>query len=121
VLRREAAPPNEQKGIFRLPSRYLLRWIGRNLRRKILPQYARVADKKTNAIRKSMMTTASRLRPLSWRAALAALAIAATAALPAVAFAEAIHPTKTTVSADPDDNWDYTVVTGDGGGGGGGG
>jgi hypothetical protein len=116
VLRREAAPPNEQKGIFRLPSRYLLRWIGRNLRRKILPQYARVADKKTNAIRKSMMTTASRLRPLSWRAALAALAIAATAALPAVVFAETIHPTKTMVSADPDEvDWYYIP---DGGGGG---
>jgi hypothetical protein len=67
------------------------------------------------------MTTASRLKPLNWRATLAALAIAAAAAVPAVAFAEAIHPTKTTMSADPDDNWDYTIMTADGGAGGGGG
>jgi hypothetical protein len=38
-----------------------------------------------------------------------------------VALAEATHPAKTTVSADPnnDDNFDYTF-TGDGGAGGGG-
>jgi hypothetical protein len=83
-------------------------------------------------------------RSLGARAALAALAIAAVAAAPGVAFAEAaIHPAKTTVSADPSDNppvppdprlggysaigtqnvdnFDYTSITGDGGAGGGGG
>ena len=90
-------------------------------------------------------TTAGRPRPLKARAALAALAIAAAAAAPGLAFVDAIHPTKTTVSADPNDNgpvipdpsgssvgytppapqyvdnFDYTSITGDGGAGGGGG
>jgi hypothetical protein len=54
------------------------------------------------------------------RSVLAALAIAAMAAAPAVAFTEAIHSTKVTVSADPNDvdNSDYTWM-GSGGGGGG--
>ncbi len=50
-------------------------------------------------------TTAGRSRTLNARAALAALAIAATAAVPGVAFTEAaIHSPKTTVSAEPNDN-----------------
>jgi len=90
-------------------------------------------------------TTAGRPRP-HIRAALAALAIAATAAAPVVAFAEATHPAKITVSAEPNNNddldptlsgggspyspqynytyydgFDYTSLTGDGGAGGGGG
>jgi hypothetical protein len=83
--------------------------------------------------------TAAHLRPVNARTALAALAIAATAAAPVVAFAETIPLPKTTVSADPNDppipdpsggytpyapqnvdNFDYTSITGDGGGGGGG-
>jgi hypothetical protein len=68
-------------------------------------------------------TTASHPRRLDVRTAFAALAIAAIAAAPVVALAEATHPAKTTVSADPnnDDNIDYTYITGDGGAGGGGG
>jgi hypothetical protein len=53
------------------------------------------------------------------RAVLAALAIAAMAAAPVVAFAEVTHPAKNTVNADPYDyDWYYIP---DGGGGGGGG
>ena len=47
--------------------------------------------------------SAAHIRPLDVRIALAALAIVAAAAGPAVAFAEATHPAKTTVSADPND------------------
>jgi hypothetical protein len=64
-------------------------------------------------------TTASHSRRLGVRAALAALTVAAAAAAPVVAFAEATHPAKTTVSADPNDNDYYNV--GDPGAGGGGG
>jgi len=39
--------------------------------------------------------------------------------VPAVAYVEATHLAKTTVSADPND--DYYYITGDGGAGGGGG
>jgi hypothetical protein len=54
------------------------------------------------------------------RAALAALAIAAVAAAPLVAFAEVTNAAKTTVSADPNDiDW-YYIPDGGGGGGGGG-
>jgi hypothetical protein len=64
--------------------------------------------------------TASRPRCLDVRAVLAALAIAATAAAPLVALAEATRPAKTTVSADPNDNdWWYPGDPGAGGGGGG--
>jgi len=64
-------------------------------------------------------TTARHPRPLGLRAVLAASVIAMTAAAPVVAFAEATHPPKTTVSADPSDvDWYYVP---DGGGGGAGG
>jgi hypothetical protein len=64
-------------------------------------------------------TTANCPGLLSVRAVLAALAIAAMAAAPVVAFAEVTHPAKTTVNADPYDyDWSYIP---DGGGGGGGG
>ena len=63
-------------------------------------------------------TTARRPRCLDVRGALVALAIAAIAAAPVVAFTETIHPTKISVSADPNDDWYYVP---DGGGGGGGG
>ena len=65
-------------------------------------------------------TTAHRLRPPDVRAVLAALAIAAMAAAPLVAIAEATHPANTTVSADPNDI-DYYNVGDPGAGGGGGG
>ena len=69
-----------------------------------------------------MSTTTARCRALNVRAALVAPAIAAAAAAPMVAFAEAIHPAKTTVSADPGDDIDYYYVPdGMGGGAGGGG
>jgi hypothetical protein len=88
-------------------------------------------------------TTGGRQRLLDVRAALAALAIAATAAAPVVAFAEATHPAKSTVSAEPNndeptipdpsggsagyspysppqyyDDFDYASLGGGGGGGG---
>jgi len=53
------------------------------------------------------------------RAALAALAIAGVAAAPVVAFAEVTHAAKTTVTADPNDDW-YFIPDGGAGGGGGG-
>jgi hypothetical protein len=63
-------------------------------------------------------TTAHRLRSLDVRTVLAAVAIAAMAAAPAVVFAESIHPTKTMVSADPDEvDWYYIPDGGAGGGG----
>jgi hypothetical protein len=65
-------------------------------------------------------TTARRPKPFDVRFALAALAIPAMAAAPAVAFTEAAHSAKTTVSADPNDN-DYYYNVGDPGAGGGGG
>jgi hypothetical protein len=65
-------------------------------------------------------TTAGHLRCLELRVVLAALAIAATAAAPVVAFGEATHPAKTTLGADPNDDYDYYYVP-DGGAGGGGG
>jgi hypothetical protein len=43
---------------------------------------------------------------------LAALAISAMGAAPAVAFAEATHPAKTTISAEPNDN-DFYYNVGD--------
>jgi hypothetical protein len=65
-------------------------------------------------------TTAHRLRPPDVRAVLAALAIAAMAAAPLVAIAEATHPANTTVTADPNDvDWNYIPDGGGGGGGGG--
>jgi hypothetical protein len=71
-----------------------------------------------------MRTTTASCRRFDVRAALAAVALAAMAAAPLVAFAEATHSAKTTVSADPSgdyvDNFDYTSITGDAGGGGGG-
>ncbi len=67
-----------------------------------------------------MRTTADCPRRLGARAAFAALAIAALAAAPVVAFAEATHPANTTISADPTDV-DYQYIPDGGGGGGGGG
>ena len=64
--------------------------------------------------------TADCRRRLGVRAAFAALAIAAMAAAPVVAIAEATHPANTTVSADPSDV-DYYNVGESGAGGGGGG
>ena len=60
-------------------------------------------------------TTLGRL--LDIRVGLAALAIAAMAAAPVVAFTDAIQPIKTT-SADPNDDWYYLPDSGGGGGGG---
>ncbi|WP_156764986.1 hypothetical protein [Mycobacterium sp. 1081908.1] len=65
-------------------------------------------------------TTADCPRRLGARTAFAALAIAAMAAAPVVAIAEATHPAKATVSADPSDV-DYNFVGDPGAGGGGGG
>jgi len=65
-------------------------------------------------------TTTGRPRRLDARAALAALAIAGIAAAPMVAFAEATYTAKTTVSAEPNDDWSYIPDGGAGGGGGGG-
>lgn len=65
-------------------------------------------------------TTADYRRRLGVRTAFAALAIAAMAAAPVVALAEAMHPANTTVSADPSDV-DYNFVGDPGAGGGGGG
>lgn len=62
-------------------------------------------------------TTTGCLRRLDARLALAALAVAAIAAAPVVAFTDAVHPTKTTVSADPNDDWYYIPDGGAGGGG----
>jgi len=83
---------------------------------------ARITNSQRNLKRKSAMsrTTASRPGRVGVRAALAALAIAASAAAPAVAFAEDAHLAKTTVTADPNDDY-YFWITGDGGAGGGGG
>ncbi len=65
-------------------------------------------------------TTSDCRRRLGVRTAFAALAIAAMAAAPVVALAEAMHPANTTVSADPNDI-DYNFAGDPGGGGGGGG
>jgi anti-sigma-K factor RskA len=65
-------------------------------------------------------TTAACPRRLGARAAFAALAVAAIAAAPVIALAEATHPANTTISADPSDV-DYQYVPDGGGGGGGGG
>jgi hypothetical protein len=65
-------------------------------------------------------TTADCPRRLGARAAFAALAIAAIAAAPVIALAEATHPASTTISAEPNDV-DYQYVPDGGGGGGGGG
>lgn len=62
-------------------------------------------------------TATSRPRRLDARVALAALAIAAMAAAPVVAFTDAIQPIKTT-SGDPNDDWYYIPDSGGGGGGG---
>ena len=62
-------------------------------------------------------TTGGRPRLLDLRAALAALAIAATAAAPVVAFAEATHPAKIAVSAEPN-NDDPAIPDPSGGSGG---
>jgi len=59
-------------------------------------------------------TTVGRL--LDLRVGLAALAIAAMAAAPVVAFTDAIQPIKTT-SGDPNDDWYYIPDAGAGGGG----
>ena len=63
--------------------------------------------------------TADCPRRIGVRTALAALALAAIAAAPAVALAEVTHSAQTTISADPNDvDWSY--VSADAGGGGGG-
>ena len=68
-------------------------------------------------------TTADCPRSLGVRAGLAALAIAAIAAAPLAAFAEATHPATGTVNADPSgydyDDWYFMPDGGAGGGGGG--
>ena len=64
-------------------------------------------------------TPADCRRHLGVRAAFTALAIAALAAAPVVAIAEATHPANATVSADPSDV-DYNFVGDPGAGGGGG-
>ncbi|BBX62277.1 hypothetical protein MSAS_14510 [Mycobacterium saskatchewanense] len=59
-------------------------------------------------------------RSIDVRVAFAALAIVAMASAPVVAFAESIHPVKTTVNADPDSDYEWYYVPEGGGGGGGG-
>lgn len=62
----------------------------------------------------------SRTKRLGIRAAFAALAIAGATAAPIAAFANATHPAKTTISADPNDvDWYFNGEAGAGGGGGG--